>query len=421
MNALEKLFATKKTENGDISYNTTGNPLIDILFMTAYFEKHIEEVRIGNTEKEKLFSMFIRDPRYGLGRRDLGRRLMDLSNVQAKDIVKAGRFDDLWHIPTVNNVNYLLAELRAGDELAKKWMPRLTTKNKDKAKAFCKLFGISEKEYRKLIKSDTTENKLSRHRTEEINFEHVPSLAMIKYYKRFLNGEDTQERFKSYLDSVKKGESKLNISTANVYDIYRNREKIDADLYFDKLEKIKISCLPIIDTSGSMHDNTDSIGKALSIGHYLSKCSTYYKDYFITFSESPELVHLEGSDYNETINLIKRAKWQMNTDFGKVMKLLEGLNELPDYLVVLSDMEFDRGSNKSKKDLQRLWNEKGYKTKIVWWNFNNRNKTVPELDEMGNIFISGYSPMMLKYLEAGFDANTFLDKLLEEYKKNLEK
>ena len=151
MNALEKLFATKKTENGDISYNTTGNPLIDILFMTAYFEKHIEEVRIGNTEKEKLFSMFIRDPRYGLGRRDLGRRLMDLSNVQAKDIVKAGRFDDLWHIPTVNNVNYLLAELRAGDELAKKWMPRLTTKNKDKAKAFCKLFGISEKEYRKLI------------------------------------------------------------------------------------------------------------------------------------------------------------------------------------------------------------------------------------------------------------------------------
>ena len=59
MNALEQLFAEKRTENGDKSYNTTGNNLLDILFMTAYFEKHLDEVHIGTSEKEKLFSMFI--------------------------------------------------------------------------------------------------------------------------------------------------------------------------------------------------------------------------------------------------------------------------------------------------------------------------------------------------------------------------
>ena len=99
MNELEKLFAVKKTENGDISYKTTGDNLTDLFFMTPYFEKHLDQVHIGTTDKEKVFSMFVRDPRFGLGRRDLGRRLMVLSNLSPIDTVKAGRYDDLWHNP----------------------------------------------------------------------------------------------------------------------------------------------------------------------------------------------------------------------------------------------------------------------------------------------------------------------------------
>ena len=217
-----------------------------------------------------------------------------------------------------------------------------------------------------------------------------------------------------------------------MYDIYRNREKIDADLYFDKLEKIKISCIPILDTSGSMFDGNDSIGKAMSIAHYLSKCSTYCNGQLIGFSSNPHLIKIEekngregyysnfgnSNKYSRELNSMYTGDCA-NTDFGKVMKLLEKLEELPEYLVVLSDMEFDYGSNQSKKELQKLWKEKGYTTKIVWWNFNSRNKTVPETDEMGNIYLSGYSPMLLKYLEAGFDGNMFLEQLLEEYKERI--
>ena len=107
MNSIEKLLETKINENGDISYKTTGNNLTDLLFMTSFFEKHLEEVNIGTSDKEKLFSMFIRDPRYGLGRRDLGRLLMKKSQVSAEDILKAGRSDDLWKIPTDSNLQYL--------------------------------------------------------------------------------------------------------------------------------------------------------------------------------------------------------------------------------------------------------------------------------------------------------------------------
>ena len=419
MNQLEKLFAEKTTENHDKSYNTTGNHLLDLLFMSAYYEKHLNEAHIGDSDKEKLFSMFMRDPRFGLGRRDLGRKLLKGSRVSYEDIVKCGRFDDILYVDqTFKAVSFLINECLKGNELAKKWMPRLNGRTKKIAQAICKMTGLREKEYRQIIKCNTTENKLSRHKTEEIKFEQVPSLAMIKYYKRFLNGEDTAARFAEYLESVKKGDKKINISTANVYDIYRNRGKIDATMYFNKLEKINISCVPILDTSGSMWDGNDSIGKANCIAHYLAKCSNYAPNQVISFSSRPKLMTIRGADYNDEIRSMHTGDCT-NTDFGAVMEILKDLKEFPDYLVVLSDMEFDCGSRQSKNELKEIWEQNNCKTKIVWWNFNTRNTTSPEIDEEGNIFISGYSPMLLKYLETGFNGEQFLDKLLEEYAKNI--
>ena len=110
MTELEKIFAEKKTENGDVSYNTTGNNLLDILFMTSYYEKHLEEAHIGDSEKEKWFARFIRDPRYGLGRRDLGRKLMYMANLLPEEIVKSGRFDDLLFRGNIEDCTYLKSE-----------------------------------------------------------------------------------------------------------------------------------------------------------------------------------------------------------------------------------------------------------------------------------------------------------------------
>ena len=286
MNELEKLFTQKETENGDVSYNTTGSKLLDLLFMTAYYEKHLDEVKIGNTSKDKLFSMFIRDPRFGIGRRDLGRELMKQSNVSSENVVKAGRFDDLIFNPTDDNLSLLFKEIKKGNELAKKWAPRLTCKDRELAKALCRMWNISEKTYRRMIKTLTTEYKLSHNNIDDIDFSKVPSLAIIKYYKRFCK----EERFLQYIEQVKKGNKKINIATTNIYDIYRNRENIDAQLFFDKLEKIEISCIPVLDTSGSMQDCNDSIGKATSIAHYLSKCSTYCNGKVLSFSSNPQLI-----------------------------------------------------------------------------------------------------------------------------------
>ena len=110
-----------------------------------------------------------------------------------------------------------------------------------------------------------------------------------------------------------------------------------------------------------------------------------------------------------------------NTDFGKVMKLLQKLDKYPEYLIVLSDMEFDCGSNQTKKETMELFKKHGANTRIIWWNFNDRNKTIPEFDEYGNIYLSGYNIQMLKLLENKFDMTAYVDKILEDYKKKIGK
>lgn len=447
---LEEIFNQKRTENGDIAFTKINDDnLLNLLFLTEYYQNHLSEVQIGNTEKDQLFARFVRDPRFGLGRRDLGRVLMHMAGCSIEDIVKSGRVDDLFVYDSKSRdyyidadiLDYLKREIENGNELVKKWMPRYSSKNLMIARQIAKYWGMNKQQYGHFIKCDTTENKLSRKNTNEIKFEHVPSLAMIKYFNRFQTKEDTKDRFEKYLEDVRSGKKELKIATTTVYDIYRNRNKIDPVLFFDKIEKIKINAIPIVDTSGSMYNGNDSIGKAYAIGHYLAKCSTYAPNKVITFSSHPTLLTLgeenifaDGwyGDRQKKQNL-SRCKNQYereiesmytgdcsNTDFGKVMELLKDLDDMPEYLVVLSDMEFDYGSCQSKDELERLWKANGWTTKIVWWNLNERSITVPEMDSHGNIYLSGYSPMLLKFLEVGFDGTAFLNKLLDEYKKVVE-
>ena len=451
---LEEIFAMKTTENGDNAYNTTMNPMLDILFMSEYYGKHLDEIPyIGTSMTAKLFAMMMRDPRFGLGRRELGRRLMLLAEVTPSDVVKAGRFDDLfigWEqmddISFAKMCEFLYNEIKSGNELCKKWMPRYSSKNLMLARKIAKQFHMNKQTYGHFIKSDTTENKLSRHRTDEIIFSQVPSLAMIKYFKRFSTGEDTKVRFQKYLEDVRSGKQELKISTTNVYDIYKNRDKIDPDLFFSKIEKISGSWIPVVDSSGSMQDSNDSYGKAFAVGHYLAKCSTYAPDTVLSFSSHPVLLKLGAENTYVRVRggywgkfakqrlLEKKSQYKRelesmytgdcsNTDFGAVCAKLKELDSknAPDWIVVLSDMEFDSGSNQSKEDMMNIFKQNGMHTKLVWWNFNARNTTSPETDKYGNIFISGYSPMLLKFLNVGFDGQKFLNTLIEEYSHAISK
>ena len=458
MNKLEKLMYKKRTENGDVAYETTGNMLTDIFFMTPFFEKNLSQVKIGTSEKEKLFAMYIRDARLGLGRRDLGRELMKQAEVKPSDIVLAGRYDDLWHIPTDKNLDYLQFQIYTkNDELAKKWLPRLTSKDKLVAKELCKMWHLTEKQYRKLIKVSTTEYKLSYaektadisplsdlfHRyiyehplVDEIKFEQVPSLAMKKYLRCFSTREDLKDRFNEYMQQVKENKKKINVSTTNVVDAknivmgdwttqdYKENKEILGKKIVDNATKgIKTNAIVVLDTSGSMGNlyyKDSLLYKAMAIAHGISTNSIYAKNQLISFSSRPRLMTIKGDTLEEQYKSMYTGDCS-NTDFGKVMQLLKGLQKYPEYIIVISDMEFDMGSNTSKKETMRLFKENGARTKIIWWNLNDRNKTAPEFDEYGNIFLSGYNLQLLNLIESKFDMNENLNKILRDYAKKIGK
>ena len=440
---LQHIFNAKATENGDLSFKKVSqdNELLNILFLTEYYQKHLGETPILEpSDRNSLFAMMIRDPRLGLGRRDLGRVLMKNTHCSIEQVVKAGRIDDLFAINPLckEMLDWCYEQIKQGNELVKKWMPRYSSKNLLLARQIAKTWGMNKQQYGHFIKCNTTENKMSDHRWNDLVFEHIPSLAMIKYAAAFARKPETKERYAKYLKDVKEGKRELKVSTTSVYDIYRNRNKIDADLFFNKLEKISGSWIPIVDTSGSMLDYNDSYGKAVSLGHYLAKCSTCYPNQVISFSSEPQLITLGTpvnnrrrnyrtpvmcntlTQYGKEIDSMYTGDCS-NTDFGRVMQLLSHLDtNLPEYLIVLSDCEFDVNSSMSKDATMQLFRSKGYPTRIIWWNLNSRNITCPEMDNDGNIFISGYNPLMLKFLKAGFNAEEFLNNLIEEYKNAIE-
>ena len=457
MNNIQRMFNKKLTENGDVSYKSTGDNLIDIFFMTSYFEKHLDEVHIGNSNKEKVLAMYIRDGRYGLGRRDLGRELMYQAGVSPEDIVKAGRYDDLWHIARDVDLAYLHYKLtKTHDKLVKKWLPRLTSKDKDVAKELCKIWHLSEKQYRALIKTDTTEYKLSyvapvvqsnldklfnrkeyyHPLVDEIYFEEVPSLAMKKYLHCFSTREDIKDRFNEYMQQVKQNKKKINVSTTNVVDArnvvmgdwttqdYKeNKEILGKKIVDNATIGVKLNAIVVLDTSGSMgsiYSKNSLLNKAMAIAHGISTHSTYAKNQLISFSSYPKLMTIHGDTLEEQYNSMFTGDCS-NTDFAKVMKLLSQLETYPEYIVVISDMEFDYGSKQSKDETMKIFDYYGANTKIIWWNLNDRNKTVPELDEYGNIFVSGYNLQLLKLLNNKFDMTTYLDKILKDYCKKIEK
>jgi hypothetical protein len=81
-------------------------------------------------------------------------------------------------------------------------------------------------------------------------------------------------------------------------------------------------------------------------------------------------------------------------------------SDLPDRILIVSDMEFDRATSQTRcvYGMKALFNELadrfakyGYKLpKLVFWNVNSRTKTIPMTEnEMGVVLVSGFSPNIM--------------------------
>lgn len=463
MNRFVEVMTEKDTYtyNGALTNSTSHNACLDLFFLAGACRNENEQNIINkltcayNEDRVKTLKIIFwaGDIRGGAGERRFFKLALNWLNENHQDdlnqylqyIPEFSRWDVLFDIAHKNKyvLLYICNEMQTNGLLCK-WLPRkskVTDKKKKVngntttitkkvrslynglASKIQKTLGISAKEYRQLLVKNTkvVEQQMCKKQWSEINYEHVPSVAMNKYNKAWYRNDE--ERFKAYLESVKKGEKKINASAIFPHDIiksalssfygwYSNIDKLnDAQIVQwnnlpNYLEGKANSIIPVCDVSGSMNGLPICISVAL--GLYISERNEgVFKDAFITFSEHPQMQYLKG-DINDRIYQLITSKWDMNTNFIRVFELILNKaiqnklsqDDIPKTILAISDMEFDRARSKDTNYdyIKSLFEQNGYKLpQIVFWNVNGRVGNVPVTMRDENVaLVSGASPSIIK-------------------------
>lgn len=365
---------------------------------------------------------------------DLEKDALNLIKKAIKDKESAQlRFNSSLDAETIND---LLSKIMVGGTCAK-WMPRPNVNDKVKkhyASVLRKFLGLTPKEYRKLLaeNSNTVETMMCLNRWSEIDYSKLPSKAISGYMKAF-NKRD-KERFSAFIASVEKGETKINAGAVYPYDIIknvRNGSASGADVQWNALpnylEGSNERFIPIVDTSGSMFWESAKVSEGLYAGHIGQSLGLYiaernvgpFKDAFITFNSSPELVVVSGS-LSERLYQVDRLRVGGSTNLLGVYKLIlhkavefnVPQSEMPTMVIIFSDMEFDGGGygESAQASVERLFTEAGYAVpKVIYWNLaarNDKNKPV-HFDKSNTALVSGFSPSLLGSLLGGKDITPY--------------
>lgn len=461
---LKDALNTSITENGAEGYATSGKCLVDFNFNLASYRSKDEKCIIDdftrawyeNKELALKYLFYARDIREGAGERRLFRvcisSIIDELDERVFDwIAKFGRYDDLFVFFGTKLQEAMIEYV--GKQLAKdyadmfenksisllaKWMPSINTSSKQTkklAKLFIDKLESTNEEYRKILSTlrkhlDVVERKMCAQQYSEINYETVPSQANLKYMNAFLK-HDTDRR-RAYLESLDKGEVKINSSTSfphNIVRAYRNDEFFKATYEYNAALEGMWKSLPdyvngtkhiivVRDGSASMTDtigNTSiaalDVATALSI-YFSERCEGQFKDKFITFSHRPKLVDLSCCEsLHDKLKLCNTYDEVSDTNIEATFDLILNTaikhnlkqEEIPD-LLIISDMEFNAAveysplENKLFKIINDKFIDAGYNMpKLIFWNVNSRTNTIPLTEnENGVILVSGFSPAIVK-------------------------
>ena len=450
------------TENGALALKGTSDALVDLFAVSGALRQRSDDEIVKKFARamaeDKLIAtklaFYTRDVRGGLGERRTGRLMFKYMADAYPEIFRSnvgliqefGRWDDLIYllndaediiVPVLKRqLDADIADMAENKpiSLLAKWLPSVNTSNKEsvrKGRQLAMAFGMSEKQYRKTLAKlrdylNVVEVNLSAKEYNEIVYSEVPSKAMNNYRNAFRRNDE--ERFNEYLESVNRGEQKINASVLFPYDIVEKylyqRTGSDAVLeeqwkalpdYVDGENKF----LVMADVSGSMSGRpmATSIGLAM---YFAERNKGVFANSFMTFSEAPELVTIKGESLYDKICYIENADWGMNTDLEAAFDLILNTavkyetpaEEMPDSIIVITDMEIDRctyGDWLFYDQMKARFEANGYQIpNIVFWNVNSRNDTYhADYDRKGVQLASGQSVIVFKSLIDGVNLTPY--------------
>lgn len=467
------------TTNGATALKSTGAFLLDAFFKlptyrsgnssyanaVAMFDRALNE----NPEYAIRLAFYLRNIRgVGSGERELFRQIMKhlltknpkivLANL--RNIIQYGRWDDLVYLATVDNsrtiYNFLKEQFNKdldffyGEEtnfaaisLLAKWLPSVEYKPRKKLtekkqmhkkfiEEFCEQLNCHESVYRKKLSILRKAIKLVEHnitngKIHEIKYETVPSCAHKLYSKMFYKYD--LSRYKEYIAKVNKGEAKINSSVLTPGEIvkkYYNLEKDIANALWKNLPSFEgtESLLPVIDTSASMISNNVR-EDAFGLGIFISERNPGdFKHIYSMFSATVNISNFEPtsklSDKLAKLYTHNASNTNLKGLFEHILKTYKINNlkpeQLPDGLIILSDMQFDEGVSSSQtlyQEIKSLYDAEGVKLpKIVWWNLAaDENVIQNNKDEKGVIMVGGKSFQTLKAVMTGQDITPYTNMI----------
>lgn len=397
--------------------------------------------------------LWLRDVRGGAGNRSGFKSCLhwlcnndpDWIKINREWIPLVGRWDDIreaYNTPCQDVlVNYWARNILKGDVLAAKWADR-------KDIPLQKALELDEAGLRKLLskirKGHIVEYKMCSKLWNEIEYAHVPSVAMARYTKAFKKHDEA--RFENYKQLLKKGETKINADVLFPHDCVRTVRNGDSEIanaQFDALpnymENTNERIIVLSDTSGSMDVIISgsvravdvSQGMALYCSAKIPKDNPFHKK-FIGFCSEGTFKDWNGMNFSEAVcdgTIFNRAVG--STHIGRALdSILEQANfwhltneQIPTVLLIISDMQFHQGVqyHKDKSESNQhldLWEQFGYnRPKIIYWNTAGYAGS-PRIVSHTNIgLVSGFSPSILKAVFAcnDFSPKGIMMQALEKY------
>ena len=475
---IMKEQAIKLTENGAVALDDSGNALVNLFAkvgaMRERSEFDIENAFVKAMAEDKLLgtkmAFYARDVRGGLGERRTGRIMLstlakdypDILRKNLSNIVEFGRWDDLIELLGTGlqddavalidkQLNEDVANMKEGEpiSLLAKWLPSVNTSSvetRNKGRKIAELLGLSEKAYRKTLSSlraylNVTEVRMTEKNYDSIRYNEVPSVAMNRYHGAFIRNDG--DRFKAYINDVKEGKTKINSSVLYPYDVvgpicdsvfgWGYHPEVNYDVLEEQWKALpnyvegEKKFLIMADVSGSMAGRP--IATSVGLAMYFAERNTgAFANKFMTFSARPKLVEIKGDNIKEKVKSIIDSHWDMNTNLEAAFRLVldtavkhnSPQNDLPDSIVIISDMEIDACTS-IKRDvfydaMKAEFEKHGYKIpNIVFWNVNARHDTfLASADASYVQLVSGQSATTFKNLCSGVNPYEFMVKVLSD-------
>lgn len=450
------------TENGAMSWASTYSHCLDLFaavgaLRSAGEEDIIRRFQRAYAEDPDLamkILFFARDIRGGLGERRTFRVILKwLAEYNSPSVRKnlayiaeMGRWDDVLVLldtpcrdDALNMIKKQLDKdlmaMDMGDDvsLLGKWLPSVNASSPDTvrmAKSIARSLGMQDGEYRKLLtklrgKIRILENNL-REMDYTFDYSRQPSRAMYKYRKAFNRNDG--DRYQAFLDRVVRGEATLNTGTLTPYDIIApffekklgEGERKAVDVTWNAQEDFTNgeNALVVVDGSGSMYFTTNPRPAAVaqSLGIYFAERNRgAFQNHFITFSENPRLVEIQGRDIYEKVTYCRGFNEAANTNLQRVFELILNTavrhsipqDQMPARLYIVSDMEFDyctRDAGLTNFEYaKQIFAQAGYQLpQVVFWNVASRSEQQPvTMKEQGVALVSGASPRIFDMLSQG--------------------